>query len=381
MDMPAFHISGALSLAPGGISGAVVGIAGGVLCADPVGRAVHLPGWQLRPGIVDIHGDGFERHLAPRRGALRDLSQGFLSLDAELAANGITTAVLAQFYSWEGGMRGPDFAVRMLDALDAVRPRMVTDVRVQLRVESHLTDDFDRIDELVARHDIPFVVFNDHIPHDALDAGKRPPRLTGQALKSGRSPEAHLALLQDLHARREMVPAAVAALAARLAARGVLTGSHDDRDGADRIAARAMGLHLSEFPETFAAVSEAASHGEPVVMGAPNVVRGGSHSGKIAAIDVVRDGMCTALASDYHYPALMQAAVLLEPEIGLPAAWDLVSSGPAQILGLADRGALVAGRRADVVAINPATGRPGLTLVGGRVAHADAAGAAALLSA
>ncbi|MBY6158275.1 alpha-D-ribose 1-methylphosphonate 5-triphosphate diphosphatase [Pseudooceanicola nitratireducens] len=381
LSAPDFHIQGALSLRPDGLSGAALGVAGGVLTDAHVGRAVHLDGWELRPGLIDLHGDGFERHLAPRRGAMKDLSVGLASLDAELAANGITTAYLAQFYSWEGGMRGPDFAARMLSALDAARARLVTDMRVQLRVESHLIDDYPEIEALIDQHDIPYVVLNDHVPHAALARGKRPPRLTGQALKSGRSPEAHLALLQDLHARSAEVPGTVTALAARLAARGILTGSHDDADAAARRDAQAQGLTISEFPESREAALEAAGQGAPIVLGAPNVVRGGSHQGKVSAADLVREGLCSALASDYHYPAPFQAAQQLAGDVGVPAAWALVSSGPASVLGLADRGQLLAGLRADLVGINPATGRIGLTVTGGRIAYADPQAAAALLAA
>ncbi|MEC7299861.1 MAG: alpha-D-ribose 1-methylphosphonate 5-triphosphate diphosphatase [Pseudomonadota bacterium] len=381
LSAPDFHIQGALSLRPDGLSGAALGVAGGVLTDAHVGRAVHLDGWELRPGLIDLHGDGFERHLAPRRGAMKDLSVGLASLDAELAANGITTAYLAQFYSWEGGMRGPDFAARMLSALDAARARLVTDMRVQLRVESHLIDDYPKIEALIDAHNIAYVVLNDHVPHAALARGKRPPRLTGQALKSGRSPEAHLALLQDLHARSAEVPGAVTALAARLAARGILTGSHDDADAAARRAAQTQGLTVSEFPESREAALEAVGQGAPIVLGAPNVVRGGSHQGKVSAADLVREGLCSALASDYHYPAPFQAAQQLAGDVGVPAAWALVSSGPASVLGLADRGQLLAGLRADLVGINPATGRIGLTVTGGRIAYADPQAAAALLAA
>lgn len=378
--MTDFHLTGATILVDDALKAEPLGISGGVFASDQPGRAVHLPGWQILPGIIDVHGDGFERHLAPRRGAMSDLGAGLHAAEAELAANGITTAFLAQFYSWEGGMRGPDFAARMLSALDETRPRLATDLRAQLRVETHLIDDYPRIEALIAAHAIGYVVFNDHIPHTALDKGKRPPRLTGQALKSGRSPEAHLALLTDLHARRSEVPAALSALAARLAGQGVLTGSHDDQSAEDRAAARAVGLCVAEFPETRDAARAAADLSEPVVLGAPNVVRGGSHAGKVSAAALVADGLCTALASDYHYPAPHQAALHLVERIGLPAAWALVSSGPAAMLGLSDRGRIAPGLRADLTALNPATGRPGLTVAGGRVTYADHHGAAAMLA-
>lgn len=79
--------------------------------------AFDLSGFQILPGIVDLHGDGFERHLAPRRGAVMDMQDGLRATEAELAAHGITTGVLAQFFSWEGGMRGPEFGTRLVEAL------------------------------------------------------------------------------------------------------------------------------------------------------------------------------------------------------------------------------------------------------------------------
>lgn len=364
-----FHIEGARVLRPQGLTEAPLGVRHGRVAPGRPGRAVMLPGWTVLPGIVDIHGDGFERHLAPRRGAVADLRQGLMATEAELAANGITTAVLAQFWSWEGGMRGPDFALSMLASLRAVSGRFATTLIPQLRVETHLIADYPRIEEAIARFRVPYVVFNDHLPHAALEAGRKVPRLTGQALKSGRSPEAHLALLERLHGLTDQVPAAVAALAGRLTATGVILGSHDDATTEARVAWRSRGARIAEFPETRAAVAAAVEAGDPVVMGAPNVMRGGSHAGKIAAAEVVRAGACRALASDYHYPAPRRAALALAGEIGLAAAWGLVSSGPAAMLALADRGRLEPGLRADLVVLDAASGEVGAVIAGGEMRY------------
>ena len=365
-----FHITGARVLCPEGLAEGPLGIAGGRIVDGMPGRALALDGLMVLPGIVDTHGDGFERHLAPRRGAVRDLGRGLIAAEAELAANGITTAVLAQFWSWEGGMRSPDFALAMLEALAEVRPRVATALLAQLRFETHLLGDYDRFAGTVERHGVPYVVFNDHVPHAALAAGKRPPRLTGQALKSGRSPEAHLDLLRALHARTDEVPAALATLAGRLAGQGVLLGSHDDPDALSRARWAALGALVAEFPTSLAAAR--AAEGAPVVMGAPNVLRGGSHSDGVDAREVVMAGLCTALASDYHYPAPRLAALSLAAGIGIERAWALVSSGPAGVLGLTDRGRLEPGARADLVVIDPADGRVGLTVAGGRVSYMSA---------
>lgn len=365
--MLSLTLTGAQVLTPEGLTGADIAIADGLIADAPAGRAVDLSGLWLLPGIVDLHGDGFERHLAPRRGALRDLATGLCALEAELAANGITTAILAQFWSWEGGMRGPDFAIRMAEALAGAQP--LPDLRLQLRLETHLVDDFARVEALIDRHAIPYVVFNDHLPHKALAEGKRPPRLTGQALKSGRSPEAHLALLQALQARAGEVPAALTALAAGLAARGVRLGSHDDATADSRAFYRGLGADIAEFPETREAAQAARAGGDQIILGAPNVVRGGSHAGKVSARALVGEGLCDALVSDYHYPAPLQAALALAGEIGLAQAWRLVSESPAQILGLGDRGRIAPGLRADLIVLDPATGRVGATFAGGRIAH------------
>jgi alpha-D-ribose 1-methylphosphonate 5-triphosphate diphosphatase len=372
-------LAGAEVLTPDGLSKGAISVAGGRLVEGERGRVADMAGYLVLPGIIDLHGDGFERHLAPRRGAMRDMQGGLIAAEAELAANGITTAVLAQFYSWEGGLRAPDFAARMLEALEAVRGRVVTDLRAQLRFETHMLDDYAAFEALVARHGVDYVVFNDHVPHARLEAGRRPQRLAGTALKSGRSPEALLALMQGLHARRGEVPGAVAALAGRLTGRGVRLGSHDDRDGPGRVAWRDAGVRIAEFPETRAAAGAARAGGDGIVLGAPNVMRGGSHNGNVSARDLVEAGLCDALASDYHYPSLRRAALELGGAGDLAAAWRLVSEGPARLLGLEDRGVLAPGKRADFVVLEADTRRLAMTVSGGRVSYLSGDVAARLI--
>lgn len=362
---------GASTLGSDGWSDAPLSIEGGLVTDAPAPREVDLSGYWILPGIVDPHGDGFERHMAPRRGALREAEHGVIAAASELAANGITTAVLAQFFSWEGGMRGPDFAEHVFGHVSAIRPTVPIDLRLQLRLETHLIDAFGRAEAAIDRFGIDYVVFNDHLPHQRLSEGRKPPRLTGQALKSGRSPEAHLALMQDLHARSPEVPAALDALCARLVARGVVIGSHDDRTQEDRALWAGRGAWVSEFPETLVAATAARADGAHIVLGAPNIVRGASHAGNIAAADLVAAGLCDALASDYHYPSPLRAALRLD-ELGLcdfPTAWSMVSSGPAALLGLTDRGTLAPGNRADLIVLEPDTRRVVATIAGGTVAH------------
>ncbi len=373
--MPNLDLINAEVLHPGGLSPASLSFAEGVIANDPVGRRVDLTGFQVLPGIVDLHGDAFERHLAPRRGAMKQLSEGLVAAEAELAANGITTAVLAQFVSWEGGLRGLAFADQVFTGIRDTAPELVTDVRPQLRFETHMLDLYGSLPQQIADWGVGYVVFNDHLPHDRLAQGKMPKRLVGQALKAGRSPESHLAQMQEMHARRDEVPAALDRLCAELAQRGVKMGSHDDQTAEGRALWRARGVTLAEFPETQEAAEAAHEAGDAVIMGAPNVVRGGSHNGNLSALDLISMGLCHALASDYHYPSPRRAALMLAQSglVDLAGAWALVSSGPAQVLGLTDRGTLAPGKRADIVVLDKTTGRVAATFVAGRVSFMSGA--------
>ena len=346
-------------------------IADGHIQRDVVGRQIDLFGYDILPGIVDVHGDGFERHMAPRRGALREAENGVIACASELAAQGITTAVMAQFFSWEGGIRSPDFAEHVFECVTRVRETISIDLRFQLRLETHLLDDFGRAEKAIDRFGIKYVVFNDHLPHKRLAEGRKPPRLVGQALKAGRNPDAHFEFLLDLHARSPEVPDALDTLSHRLAARGVVFGSHDDHDAARRAIWAKRGATVSEFPETLEAAQAARDDGAHIVMGAPNIVRGASHAGNISAADLVREGLCDALASDYHYPSPMRATFrLAELELcSFEVAWRKVSRGPARLLGLSDRGDLEPEKRADIVVLDPATGRVAATIAGGQVAY------------
>ncbi|WP_354002045.1 amidohydrolase family protein [Pseudotabrizicola alkalilacus] len=187
-----------------------------------------------------------------------------------------------------------------------------------------------------------------------------------------------LAIVTAADAQGPMVPQALRQIAADFAAQGLRMGSHDDDTAETRAFYRGLGAQICEFPTSFDAARAAHVVNEPVLMGAPNVVRGGSQSGNIAAQDLIEAGLCDALVSDYYYPALPQAAWALVERgvLGLPEAWAMISIHPARIAGLADRGHLGIGARADMVAVNPETHRVELTLCHGRVAHLSGALAA-----
>lgn len=370
-------LTGAQVLMADGFADAELSLAEGKVHAFPAGRQVDLSGYWVLPGIVDVHGDAHERHVAPRRGAMKDISEGLRAAEAELAAQGVTTATIAQFSSWEGGVRGPDFADQVFSALRDLRGDLVTDMRGQLRFETCMTELYDDLPAQLAKWEIDYVVFNDHLPHDRLSQGRKPPRLTGKALGAGKNPDDYFAFLLELHARGPEVEARLPALCDALRAAGVQLGSHDDARAEDRETWQGRGVQVTEFPETGIAAETAKAQGTPIVLGAPNVVRGGSHKGNVSALDLIAMGMCDALASDYHYPSMRRAALLVA-DAGIrdfAGAWALLSSGPARVLGLQDRGVLTPGMRADLVVMEPASRRICATISGGRFSylHGDVA--------
>ena len=130
--------------------------------------------------------------------------------------------------------------------------------------------------------------------------------------------------------------------------------SHDDMSPEQRRWFRALHCRLAEFPTTIETTQEASAGGDDVVLGAPNVVRGGSHIGWINAADMIAGGCCTILASDYYYPAPLLAAFRLAADdvIPLEKAWTYVSQRPAMVAGLGDRGTIDVGRRADLIVVD-----------------------------
>ena len=352
-------------------------IADGVI-TDGTAPEVDLTGYLLLPGIIDLHGDGFERHLSPRPSAPFEPKKALASAAAELAVNGVTTAWFAQSWSWEGGFRSGDACVALLQALEGVREQVLADVRVQIRLETHVTDQHEAVRAAVARYGVDYVVFNNHLPEAVELAQHRPDRFAQWAAQTRRTTEEMLAIVAAAQEQGPQVPDALRKLAAEFAAQGLRMGSHDDGDAETRAFYRGLGGPICEFPTSFAAARAAHAAGEPVLMGAPNVVRGGSQSGNIAAQDLVEAGLCDALVSDYYYPALSQSAWALVDRgvCDLAKAWAMVSTTPAQIAGLSDRGHLCLGARADAVAVNPETHRVELTLCHGRVAQLSGALAA-----
>lgn len=368
--LPPLRLVGATILRDREMQSRSVAIADGRITRGPL-PAVDLQGFYVFPGIVDLHGDAFERHLAPRPGTGFDLVDGLASADREAAANGVTTAWFAQGWSWEGARRGPDHAEAVLDALDRHRRRALIDIRVQLRCETHLVDHGARLIETVRRHRIDYVVFNNHLSEAEEMRRARPEVFAMWAHALGLTPEDYLAGLERAAARAREVPRHLCTLAEAFDRMGVVYGSHDDPDGETRERFSMIGARIAEFPTTRRAAAAAKAMNDPVLMGAPNVVRGGSQSGNIAAADLVKAGLCDALVSDYYYPALVQAVwALVDAGLKtLPEAWAMISTRPAEILRQPDRGVIAPGKRADLTIVNAETRRVEATIAAGRLAY------------
>lgn len=369
--LPPLRLTGAQVLRAGQLQQDDITLADGVITDAPAPRTLDLSGYLVLPGIVDLHGDGFERHLSPRPSAPFDKQRALLSAASELAVNGVTTAWLAQSWSWEGGFRSGAATQDLLAALDAARNELALDMRVQIRLETHVLPEHDEVRATIARHKVDYVIFNNHLPEAVELAEHRPDRFAQWAAQQGRDGATLMAIVRRAQEQEPDVPAALAGLAAEMRAQGVRLGSHDDGTAEIRAFYRGIGATVCEFPTTTEAARAARDGGDPILMGAPNVVRGGSQSGNIAATDLVAAGLCDGLVSDYYYPALKQAAWALTDRglADFATAWGMISTRAAEIGGLADRGRLETGQRADIVVMNPATRRVEMTISAGRVAH------------
>jgi alpha-D-ribose 1-methylphosphonate 5-triphosphate diphosphatase len=370
LPLPPLRLTGAKILRDGEMQQRSVGLAEGRLTRGPLPE-VDLSGYLILPGIIDLHGDSFERHMAPRPRAPFPLATGLASFDREAAAHGVTTAYLAQGWSWEGGSRGPDHAEALMVALDCYRPQALTDLRLQIRAETHLVGDAARLIAAVRRHRIGYVVFNNHLVEGLHMARIAPTDFAAWARKVGKTAEELALAIEAAAVRVKEVPRSLCNLAEAFDAMGVLYGSHDDPDGETREFYSMIGAKIAEFPLTRRAAVAAHAMMSPVIMGAPNVVRGRSQAGNVSALSLVADGICDVLVSDYHIPALPLAVWGLVDRgiMGIERAWALISSRPAEIMRLVDRGRLEPGLRADLCVVNEATREIEATICGGRLSY------------
>lgn len=332
------------------------------------GATLDARGLLVLPGIVDIHGDAFERQLQPRPGVDFPAEVALPDTEAQLLANGITTAFHGVTLSWEPGLRSLDAWRALLDALNA--RRWTCDMRVHLRWEAYNLDALDTALAEIAAGRVHLLAFNDHTP-SILQKIEDPVAGAKYSDRAGMKIDAFRALAHRIAGRAPEVPAAQARLAAAARAACIPMASHDDATIPTRMGFREYGARICEFPMAEEVGQEARTAGDWVVMGSPNVVRGRSHLGWASAARLAEAGICNVLSSDYFYPAMMRAALILARRgvLDMAQAWSLISANPAQAGGLSDRGTIAAGKRADLVILDSEAPSVAATIAYGRIAH------------
>lgn len=348
------RISGGEVLGPEGFDRKDLVFANGAIVADAAGGdTFDAKGLLVLPGIVDIHGDAFERQIMPRPGVDFDLCLALLETDRQLVANGITTAYHGLSVSWEPGLRSLDAAHGFVRTLRAVRERLAADTLLHIRWEPFAADAVEAIAGWLEQEPRAILAFNDHLT-PLIGNGHMARKIDKLASRADMTTEAYRDMAEGLWARRDAVRGEVARMAALARRMGAVLLAHDETSPEMRTAYRALGAHASEFPMTVETAQAARAAGEHVIMGAPNVLRGGSHNNAIPATEAVLADECTVLTSDYYYPAPLVAPFVLARRHGidLARAWALVSAHPAETTGLTDRGRLAPGLRADIIAVD-----------------------------
>ena len=380
--MRPIHIERGKVLIEGSLSETSLTLKDGIIAAIDNDRSddalvIDASDLMVLPGIVDIHGDAFERQIMPRPGVQFPHALALLDTDRQLACAGITTAYHGLTLSWEPGLRSVDAAAGFLQALENERPTLAVDHRVQLRLETFAFEAADVVTHCVLTTPAPALAFNDHTTSTLRKIEEdRAQQLPEWARRAGLSVDDYLARLNDVWGRRTEVPAFIERISATARDAGVVMLSHDDRTLDDRSFYRDVGATIAEFPITDEAIGDACLNQEPTVLGAPNVVRGGSHTHALNATDMIDAGKCSILASDYHYPSMLAAIGRLVEARGhdLDHVWRLVSEAPAKALGLNDRGRIAPSLRADLVLVACKAGRSPrvvATLADGRLAFLE----------
>jgi len=329
------------------------------------GDAIDCRGDVVMPGIVDVHTDHFEKHVFPRSHVRWDALRAALAHDAQIIGSGTTTV----FDSITVGTVAGDadrhtILAPMLDALQTGREAgmLRAEHLIHLRCETADARTPERLRDNVQRPLVRIVSLMDHTP------GRRQSRdlagyIARRMAETGLGREAVEAELRAAWARVEGVVERVRAeVLAAVAPLGLIVMSHDDVTKAHIDEARADGVTIAEFPTTLEAAHAARAAEMPVVAGAPNYLRGGSQAGNVAVAELLGEGLVDILASDYVPRSILDAvfAIAADPRLplDLSAAAAMATLAPARAAGLADRGAIAPGLRADLLRVGVAAGQP-----------------------
>jgi len=350
-------------LADGVLHGAVVVEDGRIAAVETAGPAgLDLDGDFLLPGVVDLHTDNLERQVLPRSNARWPSRSAMLAHDSHCAAAGITTVFdalclgdlgleQARVQTFEEGVAD----LRFFSGTGLLKTEHFLHLRCELPAPEMPELLRRAIDDPLVR----MVSLMDHSPGTGQYADLE--RYEKMRVADGYSPAEITEAVALMQANRAAYHDENRKFVLELArARGIPAASHDDRTIEEVARNQAEGITISEFPVTMAAARAARGAKMANIAGAPNIVRGGSHSGNVGAMDLIRAGLVDALASDYVPAAMLEAAfrVFAEGVLDLPAAVALVTSGPAAMAGLTDRGRIAPGMRADLVRVRVHEGTP-----------------------
>jgi alpha-D-ribose 1-methylphosphonate 5-triphosphate diphosphatase len=310
----------------------------------------------LLPGLVELHTDNLEKHLVPRPGVLWNATSATVMHDALCAAAGITTVLDSVVIGDmdQGGARSQTQHVS-IQALHDCRDQGLLRVEhlLHLRCEVSAPDIVAVFEQYADDALVELVSLMDHTP------GQRQWRDLSKyrrySERYGRFDDAEYeALVANLtaHQQRYAIPNRAAIIAGSLA-RSLPLASHDDTELAHVEQASREGIAISEFPTTVLAAQAARAAGLSIVMGGPNLVKGGSHSGNVAAAELAQLDLLDIFSSDYVPASLLQSAFLLRDTAGwsLPKAVNTVTRNPARAISLNDRGELAPGLRADLIRV------------------------------
>ncbi len=312
----------------------------------------------LMPGLVELHTDHLEPHYSPRPKVFWDPVAAVLAYDAQIAASGITTVFDSLRAGSDGDRQTVGGGLHSLGAaLGTTRRNGLLRVEhmTHLRCEICSDDVLDETEQFLANFEVQLMSLMDHTPgsRQFRDETKLREYYRGKSTKSEVEMDAFIAQRLEAHARNhDQHRAALVNFAHR---RGIVLASHDDTTEGHVEESRADGISLAEFPTTLEAARASHAAGLAVMMGAPNVVRGGSHSGNVSARALAETGILDVLSSDYVPASLLQGAMMLSsvPAVGgLPGAIRLVSKAPARAVNLGDRGDIAVGQRADLIRVS-----------------------------
>ena len=326
--------------------------------------AVDCAGDFLAPGLVELHTDNLERHLNPRPKVDWPHQAAILAHDGELASTGITTvfdAIRVGSIPTATSVDYARYARPLADEILAVRAGGVLKISHHLHLRAEICSETleDELSEFGPGDRVGIVSLMDHTPgqRQYRDVSKLEDYLTIRHGLQGPALSAYLDKLRGLQVR--LGPRHEAAAVAAAGRFGATLASHDDATAGQVAASRAHGVRMAEFPTTFEAAEACRAAGIAVIMGAPNLIRGGSHSGNVAARDLAEAGLLDILSSDYVPAALLMGAVRLGEIWGdMARGLATVTATPAAAVGMTDRGRIAVGLRADLVRFRVVRGTP-----------------------